>query len=251
MWQTRGGWGRVDRDDVIEAIFAMPTPASSPSTWPTTAFGLADGPAEDLYGIFDNRVCRERPPELLEEIRGLTKWVPRPVKMTSSYVRENINTSLKRMHVTCLDMLQFHWHFLVPLSPRPFLKWDYSKPAYLEALKHLTDLKEEGKIKTLALTNFDTEWLHTILENGIQIVSNQMVDAWGEWTLFQTLLQTLKKVASKHGVSIPTVAVRYILNQPSVGGSMVGVRLGPSEHIQDTNAIFSLALDEEDMNCIS
>lgn len=32
---------------------------------------------------------------------------------------------------------------------------------------------------------------------------------------------------------------------------MVGVRLGPSEHIQDTNAIFSLALDEEDMNCIS
>lgn len=32
---------------------------------------------------------------------------------------------------------------------------------------------------------------------------------------------------------------------------MVGVRLGPSEHIQDPNAIFSLALDEEDMNCIS
>ncbi|CAL9209530.1 unnamed protein product [Musa hybrid cultivar] len=181
------------------SCFAMPTLASPPSTWPTTAFGFADGPAEDLYGIFVNRVHRERPPELLEEIRG----------------------------------------------------WDYSKPAYLDALKHLTDLKEEGKIKTLALTNFDTEWLHTILENGIQIVSNQMVDAWGRWTLFQTLLQTLKKVASKHGVSIPTVAVRYILNQPSVGGSMVGVRLGPSEHIQDPNAIFSLALDEEDMNCIS
>ncbi|CAL9782367.1 unnamed protein product, partial [Musa acuminata subsp. burmannicoides] len=53
-------------------------------------------------------------------------------------------------------------------------RWDYSKPAYLDALKHLTDLKEEGKIKTLALTNFDTEWFHTILENGIQIVSNQV-----------------------------------------------------------------------------
>ena len=40
-----------------------------------------------------------------------------------------------------------------------------------------------------------------------------MVDAWGGWSLFQTLLQTLKKVASKHGVSIPTVAVKYILDQ--------------------------------------
>lgn len=32
--------------------------------------GLADGPAEDLYGIFINRVRRERPPELLETVRG-------------------------------------------------------------------------------------------------------------------------------------------------------------------------------------
>lgn len=40
-----------------------------------------------------------------------------------------------------------------------------------------------------------------------------MVDAWGGWSRFQVLLQTLKKVASKHGVSIPTVAVKYILDQ--------------------------------------
>lgn len=31
---------------------------------------FADGPAEDLYGIFINRVRRERPPELLETVRG-------------------------------------------------------------------------------------------------------------------------------------------------------------------------------------
>lgn len=41
----------------------------------------------------------------------------------------------------------------------------------------------------------------------------QMVDAWGGWSLFQVLLRTLKKIASKHGVSIPTVAVKYILDQ--------------------------------------
>ncbi|KAK4492255.1 hypothetical protein RD792_003058 [Penstemon davidsonii] len=256
-----------------------------------------DGPAEDLYGIFINRVRRERPPEYLENVRGLTKWVPPPVKMTNSFVRESINVSLKRMDVSSLDMLQFHW-------------WDYANTGYLDALKHLTDLKEEGKIKTVALTNFDTLRLEKILENGIPVVQHsivdmrpqqkmaelckltgvklitygtvmggllsekfldtnlsipfagpplntpslqkykRMVDAWGGWSLFQVLLQTLKTVASKHGVSIPTVAVRFILDQQAVAGSMIGVRLGLSEHIKDANAIFSLVLDEDDIDSI-
>lgn len=41
----------------------------------------------------------------------------------------------------------------------------------------------------------------------------QMIDAWGGSSLFQVLLQTLNKVASKHDVSISTVAVKYILDQ--------------------------------------
>jgi hypothetical protein len=40
-----------------------------------------------------------------------------------------------------------------------------------------------------------------------------MVDAWGGWNLFQGLLRTLKQVSLKHGVSIATVAVKYILDQ--------------------------------------
>ncbi|XP_065867287.1 flagellar radial spoke protein 5-like isoform X2 [Euphorbia lathyris] len=296
MWQTSGGWGNINRDSAVDSMLQYADAGLA-------TFDMADiyGPAEDLYGIFINRVRRERPPEFLEQIRGLTKWVPPPVKMTSSFVRENINVSRKRMDVTSLDMLQFHW-------------WDYSNTGYLDALKHLTDLKEEGKIKTIALTNFDTERLQIILENDIPVVSNQvqhsivdmrpqpkmaelcqltgvklitygtvmggllsekfldtnlaipfagpplntpslqkykrMVDAWGGWGQFQVLLQTLKKIATKHGVTIPTVAVKYILDQPAVAGSMIGVRLGLSEHIKDANAIFTLALDEEDVNNI-
>nr|CAN82646.1 hypothetical protein VITISV_030551 [Vitis vinifera] len=296
MWQTSGGWGRIDRNDAVEAMLRYADAGLS-------TFDMADhyGPAEDLYGIFINRVRRERPPEFVDKVRGLTKWVPPPVKMTSNFVRESINVSRKRMDVAALDMLQFHW-------------WDYSNTGYLDALKHLTDLKEEGKIKTVALTNFDTERLQIILENEIPVVSNQvqhsivdmrpqqkmaelcqltgvklitygtvmggllsekfldtniaipfsapplntpslqkykrMVDAWGGWSLFQTLLRTLKTVATKHGVSIPTVAVKYVLDQPAVAGSMVGVRLGLSEHINDSNAVFSLVLDEDDVNSI-
>ncbi|MBA0807203.1 hypothetical protein Gohar_023023, partial [Gossypium harknessii] len=156
MWQTSGGWGRIDRDNAVDAMLRYADAG-------LTTFDMADiyGPAEDLYGIFINRVRRERPPEYLEKVRGLTKWVPPPVKMTSGYVRENIDVSRKRMDVPSLDMLQFHW-------------WDYSNPGYLDALKNLTDLKEEGKIKTVALTNFDTERLQIILENGIPVVSNQV-----------------------------------------------------------------------------
>ncbi|KAF8009474.1 hypothetical protein BT93_J0461 [Corymbia citriodora subsp. variegata] len=296
MWQTGGGWGRIDRDDAVDAMLRHADAG-------LTTFDMADhyGPAEDLYGIFINRIRRERPPEFLEKIRGLTKWVPPPVKMTSSFVKEAIDVSRKRMDVASLDMLQFHW-------------WDYSNPGYLDALKHLTDLKEEGKIKTVALTNFDTERLQIILDHEIPVVSNQvqhsiidmrpqqkmaelcqltgvklitygtvmggllsekfldtnlaipfagpplntpslqkykrMVDAWGGWSQFQAVLQTLKKVASKHGVKIPTVAVKYILDQPAVAGSMVGVRLGLSEHLKDSNDIFSLVLDEEDVASI-
>ncbi|XP_015950237.1 flagellar radial spoke protein 5 isoform X1 [Arachis duranensis] len=296
MWQTSGGWGRIDRDDAVNAMLRYADAGLS-------TFDMADhyGPAEDLYGIFINRVRRERPPEFLEKVRGLTKWVPPPVKMTRSFVSDSINVSRKRMDVDSLDMLQFHW-------------WDYSNPGYLDALKHLTDLKDEGKIKTVALTNFDTERLQIILENEIPVVSNQvqhsivdmrpqqrmaelcqlsgvklitygtvmggllsekfldtnisipfagpalntpslqkykrMIDAWGGWGLFQGLLRSLKQVANKHGVSIPTVSVKYILDQPAVGGSMVGVRLGLSDHVEDCNAIFSLVLDEDDVNSI-
>ena len=40
-----------------------------------------------------------------------------------------------------------------------------------------------------------------------------MVDAWGGWSLFQEMLRTLKKISLKHDVSIPAVAVKYVLNQ--------------------------------------
>ncbi|KAL2612241.1 hypothetical protein R1flu_023933 [Riccia fluitans] len=292
LWQTSGGWGKIERDPAVAAMMRHVDAG-------LTTFDMADhyGPAEDLYGIFINKVRRERGEELEGKIQGLTKWVPSPVKMTRNVVEAAIDRSRKRMDVKALDMLQFHW-------------WDYSNPGYLDALKHMTDLKEEGKIKTLALTNFDTKRLSIILENGIPIVSNQvqhslvdmrpqarmselcqltgvklitygtvmggllsnkwldvkinvpfmgpkidtpslgkykrMVDAWGGWGLFQELLRTCDQIGKKHGVPISTVAVRYVLDQPSVGGSMIGVRLGLSEHLRDSQNIFQIKLDDDD-----
>src|SRR5262249_27029538 len=43
-----------------------------------------------------------------------------------------------------------------------------------DALKHLADLQSEGMIRYLALTNFDTERLLAITDQGIRVVSNQV-----------------------------------------------------------------------------
>jgi aryl-alcohol dehydrogenase-like predicted oxidoreductase len=78
-----------------------------------------------------------------------------------------------------------------------------------------------------------------------------MIDRWGNWSLFQQLLQTLKKIALKYNVTIANVAVRYVLENPIVGGAIIGVRLGISEHIEQNNQVFSFSLNQNDIDEIN
>jgi len=156
MWQVSGAHGRIDPARAVEAMFAYHNAGF-------TSWDLADhyGPAEDLIGEFRRRFAERRGAERLGEIQAFTKWVPHPGPMTRPAVEDAIGVSLKRMGVDRLDLLQFHW-------------WDYGDRRYLDALKQLADLRDRGKIRHLALTNFDTERLAVIAENGIRIVSNQV-----------------------------------------------------------------------------
>jgi aryl-alcohol dehydrogenase-like predicted oxidoreductase len=99
--------------------------------------------------------------EQLDRVQALTKWVPQPRRITRSIVNENVERSLHRMHVSSLDLLQFHW-------------WDYNNPYYIDALKYLSDLRDKGVIKHIGLTNFDTERMQIIIDSDLQIVSNQI-----------------------------------------------------------------------------
>ncbi|MFN6305367.1 MAG: aldo/keto reductase, partial [Microcystis sp.] len=261
-----------------------------------TTWDLADhyGPAEDFIGEFRRQLVAQRGIDALNNLQAFTKWVPRPGKMTKEIVEKNIAISLRRMDVDSLDLLQFHW-------------WDYRDKNYLDALYFLGELQQEGKIKHLALTNFDTEHLKIILSAGIKIVSNQvqfslidrrplvkmaqfcqehniyllaygtlaggllgakylghpepnamslntaslrkyknMINAWGNWQLFQELLTVLKAIADSYHVTIPNVAVRYVLEQKAVAGAIIGVRLGVAEHIQENARIFDFQLSPQD-----
>jgi aryl-alcohol dehydrogenase-like predicted oxidoreductase len=124
---------------------------------------LADiyGPAEDLIGQFRNRLSALKGKEELDRIQALTKWVPQPGRITRSVVNESIERSLHRMRVSSLDLLQFHW-------------WDYNNPYYIDALKYLSELRDQGIIKHIGLTNFDTERMQIMVDSDLRIVSNQV-----------------------------------------------------------------------------
>lgn len=156
MWQVSGGHGRIDPAQAIAAMFQHHDAGFT--TW-----DLADhyGPAEDLIGEFRRQFAARNGEERLGEIQAFTKWVPHPGPMTRRVVEDAVAVSRRRMGVGRLDLLQFHW-------------WDYSDRRYLDALKRLADLRDEGQIRHLAVTNFDTERLGIIVENGIRVVSNQV-----------------------------------------------------------------------------
>lgn len=156
MWQVSGGHGRIDPARAVAAMCAYHEAGFT--TW-----DLADhyGPAEDLVGAFRREFAARHGEARLGEIQAFTKWVPHPEPMTRRVVEDAVAVSRRRMGVDRLDLLQFHW-------------WDYADRRYLDALKHLANLRDEGQIRHLALTNFDTERLGVIVENGIRIVSNQV-----------------------------------------------------------------------------
>ncbi|MCZ8163155.1 MAG: aldo/keto reductase, partial [Microcystis sp. LE19-196.1B] len=289
MWQVSGAHGSIAPQKAISSMFSYLDGGFT--TW-----DLADhyGPAEDFIGEFRRQLVAQRGIDALNNLQAFTKWVPRPGKMTKEIVEKNIAISLRRMDVDSLDLLQFHW-------------WDYRDKNYLDALYFLGELQQEGKIKHLALTNFDTEHLKIILSAGIKIVSNQvqfslidrrplvkmaqfcqehniyllaygtlaggllaakylghpepnamslntaslrkyknMINAWGNWQLFQELLTVLKAIADSYHVTIPNVAVRYVLEQKAVAGAIIGARLGVAEHIQENARIFDFQLSPQD-----
>jgi aryl-alcohol dehydrogenase-like predicted oxidoreductase/enamine deaminase RidA (YjgF/YER057c/UK114 family) len=254
-----------------------------------TTFDMADhyGSAEVITGSFVEQFGEEYP------VQRLTKWVPPPGKVTRKEVREAVQRALDRMQAKSLDMLQYH-------------AWSYPNPVWLDTLYWLQELKDEGLIKALGVTNFDAAHLRVALTSGVELVSNQVcyslidqrastqmtdvceefglkllsfgtlaggflsekwlgrpdpgqqletwsqmkykrfIDEAGGWNIFQLVLEQLAGLARDKGTSIAALATRYMLEQPAVGGVIIGARLGKSNHIEDTLKIYDLVLSEED-----
>ena len=172
MWQVAGGHGQIDSESAVTDMEKYQD--SGFTTW-----DLADiyGPAESLIGKFRDKIGNN--------FQALTKFVPNPGPMSNSIVSYYIDQSLEKMKTDCIDLLQFHW-------------WDYSDSSYLDAMNNLSKLQNEGKIKHIGLTNFDTERVKIMKEHGHNIVSNQVQYS----ILDQRPDKLMAPFFAKHGIKI-------------------------------------------------
>ena len=153
LWQVadmeRGG-KQLDLDKAAKALIPYVEAG-------LTTFDMADhyGSSELITGILHKKYIAK------DKIQLLTKWVPPPGKVSKETVRKAVQISLDRMQLERLDVLQYH-------------AWNYADAAWLDQLYYLQELREEGLIHHLGLTNFDTAHLKMVLDSGIKVVSNQI-----------------------------------------------------------------------------
>jgi aryl-alcohol dehydrogenase-like predicted oxidoreductase/enamine deaminase RidA (YjgF/YER057c/UK114 family) len=152
LWQVadmeRGGQD-LDRDAAARAMAEYARAGFD-------SFDMADhyGSAELITGRFLTLPGIGRP-------AAFTKWCPTPEAMTPAVVRAGIQERLDRLGVEAVDLLQLHW-------------WTFEHPGYIDAMREIAALRDEGRIRHVGLTNFDTDHLRLLVKHGFPIVSNQV-----------------------------------------------------------------------------
>lgn len=159
-WQLSEGHAlksKLDEQDIMKAFLALVEKGF-------TTFDCADiyTGAEDFLGnlVSELKNSAHFSPD---HIQIHTKYVPDLSLLGTldfGYTESIIDRSLTRLNREILDLVQFHW-------------WDYEVPGYVDTAGHLQRLKEKGKIRHMAVTNFDSEHLSAIVDAGIEVVSCQ------------------------------------------------------------------------------
>lgn len=158
LWQLSQGHGSepVDQNRAVRTLLELIDAGF-------TTFDCADiylG-VEELLGLLLRELKNShRDPE---SVQIHTKYVPDRsflADLDRAQVSAAIETSLTRLGVERLDLVQFHW-------------WDYDQPGCVEAAGWLSDLRDEGKIRCLGTTNFDSNHLEELSAAGIPLLTNQ------------------------------------------------------------------------------
>ena len=117
-----------------------------------------------------------------------TKCVPNLATLAQTSrasIRAIVDSSLKRLGMHRLDLVQFHW-------------WDYAVPGCAEAVGWLLELQREGKIDRVGGTNFDTRHTAELIAAGLDLVSMQV-----QYSLIDNRPEHgLAEVCRRHGVHL-------------------------------------------------
>jgi predicted oxidoreductase len=193
---------------------------------------------------------------------------PTPYDSSPEWIRRSCEDSLRRLRVDHVDLYQIH---------RPDL---FTHPAELAGI--LTDLRDEGKIRFVGVTNFDCHRFETLAAHlPFPIVSNQfqysVVDleplrdgtfdtvlrngvqsmAWSPLAggrvatgrdIPAGLIECLDRLAEREGVDRATVALAFVLAHPSKPIAIVGSQR--TERIAAATRALSIRLDRADVYAI-
>ena len=151
LWQMAD----IEREEDIDPK------AYSEKIIPYVEAGLTTFDMADHYGSSELIVGEYNLNNSTSDVQLLTKWVPKPGKVDKQSVSDAVQLALDRMKQTSIDLMQYH-------------AWHYPDPSWLDALFYLTELKQEGLIKNIGVTNFDAAHLRVACASGIPIVSNQI-----------------------------------------------------------------------------
>ncbi len=156
----KGGWHLAGGHGAIDPAAATRDMARFVDAGITT-FDCADiyTGVEELIGRF-----RREYPAQAGRLRVHTKFVPdldRLATLDAAYVASIIERSLARLGQERLDLVQFHW-------------WDYATPRYVEVALQLEQLRRQGKIDRIGLTNFGTPQVRELLAAGVPVFAHQL-----------------------------------------------------------------------------
>lgn len=157
-WQFSAGHrlSGPELDDAVEVLVES-------ADLGVTTFDCADiyTGVEELYGRF---LTTWRSTSTSTPIQIHTKLVPDEADLPGvdrRYVEGIVHRSLERLGVERLDLVQLYW-------------WRDDVPGMEDAAGWLADLRDEGKIRHVAVTNLDVDRVRRIEAAGVELVSDQV-----------------------------------------------------------------------------
>lgn len=223
-WQLSAGHS-LDRT-IEDAAAVADTVAFVEAGISTLDFGDIYVGVEELIG----RALKELQSRYGQSARNMvqlhTKYVPNE-KSLSTYdprdVSAIVNRSLGRLGVDQVDLVQFHW-------------WNYEANHYLDAMRELFALKDEGKIRHIGITNFDTAKTKEFTDAGFKPASTQV-----QYSLLDRRVElSLGKYCIDNGIGIiafGTVAGGFI-SERFLGASE------PNEFSTRSNVKYKLIIED-------
>jgi len=169
----------------------------------------------------------------------------------------SFDETMKKLGIDQLDLFLIHW-------PVP------SQGKYVEAWKTLVELRNQGRIRSIGVSNFNQDHLEKIIgETGVTPAVNQIelhpmfqqrdkrayhkehdifIESWSPLGSGRALdNEAIAEIAGKHGKSVAQVIIRWHLQE----GLIVIPKSTHKERIEENIAVFDFELDADDLGRIA